>query len=445
MLIGLIPFALLAVLSKENGALVYLFVLVFEYTLFATSEKPKLLLRFRQSLLAATVLIGVVGLIFIMPSTLEGYSIKTFSFTERVLTQFSVLTAYLASIALLLPNSYGVFQDDFANAQGLSLILSMLFILALIVLALRRREKWPLFSFAVLWFFAGHALESTILPLEYYFEHRNYLPLFGPVFALIVFMNDVLPKLDSHRRNASIAVAFIAVAFMSITTLRQTVLWGNALDQASAAVEQHPTSVRAQSNLVEKLSAAGQYQAAFDYHMAVIDDEQLRIPPYIRWLEFSCILPSVEPPEDDVLRRQASQAPHDYGAIFSLNNLVFGIVEGRCPRAPMAKLRLLVDELAANANFSVSQADLFFYQALLRASAEDFVGAATLAAESFGQRPDVRVALYQINWLLRSNQVALATSLLQSIERDYSSEIAASMDLSNRMQFLQNRVQALDN
>ncbi len=77
----------------------------------------------------------------------------------------------------------------------------MLFILGLILTALVRRKKWPLFAFAVLWFFAGHALESTFLPLEYFFEHRNYLPLLGPIFALVVFMSGMLPTLDSSKEK----------------------------------------------------------------------------------------------------------------------------------------------------------------------------------------------------------------------------------------------------
>jgi hypothetical protein len=440
-LIGLLPIALLALLSKENGVLIYLYVLVLEYTLFAAREQPKLLLRFRQGLLAATVLIAVVGLIFVMPSTLEGYDLKPYSFTERILSQFSVLTIYLASIAVLLPNYYGVFHDDFANAQGLSLILSMLFILGLILAALVKRKQWPLFSFAVLWFFAGHALESTFLPLEYYFEHRNYLPLLGPVFALVIFLSDMLSRLDSNKRKATLTIASIAIAFMSITTVRQTALWGDELYQAYTAVEQHPASAGAQSNLVEKLSVAGQFQTAFDYHMTVIDPEKLSIPPYIRWLEFSCILPSVEPPEDDVLIRQGRGAPHDFGAVFSLNNLVFGIIEGRCSSAPIQKIQLVIDELAANANFAISQADIIFFQALLQASEENFPEAADLAADSFLRRADVRVGLYQVNWRIRAGETESAMSALQFLERGYGEEIAASTDLSARLQFLQNRLQ----
>ncbi len=444
MVIGLFVFAILAVLSKENGVLIYLYVLVLEYTLFASNEPPKLLLKFRQTLLLATVIIGVVGLSLIMPSTLEGYDLKPFGFTERVLTQFPVLTTYLASIGLLLPNDYGVFHDDFPSAQGLSLILSLLFICGLITTALAKRKQWPLFAFAVLWYFAGHALESTILPLEYYFEHRNYLPLFGPVFALVIFLSDSLPKLGAIRRHVTIAIAALGLSFMIVTTVLHTSNWGSALDQAYAAVRQHPESARAQSNLVEKLSASGDPLAAFDYHMSVIDPELLSIPPYIRWLEFSCILRSVDPPDDAILIMQASLSPHDYGAVFSLNNLVFGILEGRCPNAPMDKVQLVLDELAENPNFEVSRADIVFYQALLQAATENYAVAVSLARDSFRIRPDVRVGLYQVNWLIRSEQIELAQNRLLDLLRDFGAEIAASAELSARYQFLENRLQALN-
>lgn len=443
--IGLLLFALLAVLSKENGVLIYLFVLVLEYTLFADSKKPELLLRLRQGLLAITVLLAVVGAIFIIPGIIEGYELKPFSLTERVLTQFSVLSVYIASIALLLPNYFGIFHDDFSSASGLALILSIAFICGLITLAFLKRKQWSLFAFAVLWFFAGHALESTFLPLEYYFEHRNYLPLFGPIFAFVVFLSDALPRLQRTSWNVSIAAVLLLFITMSTITVRQTMLWGDALAQAYVAVEQHPASVRAQSNLVEKLSAQGQYQVAFDYHMTVVNQERLNISAYVRWLEFSCILPNVEPPEDRALSRQAAAAPHDYSAIFSLNNLVFGILEGRCPSAPVAKLQLLLDGLAENSNFAVSRADLNFYQALLQASLENFAAAADLAANSFSRRSDVRVGLYQVNWLLRSSQLTEAAALLDSLDRDFENEIVNSEELSARAEFLKNRLRALLN
>ena len=42
-----------------------------------------------------------------------------------------------------------------------------------------------LIGYGILFFLAGHALESSIFPLEIYFEHRNYLPAVGLALALV--------------------------------------------------------------------------------------------------------------------------------------------------------------------------------------------------------------------------------------------------------------------
>ena len=44
----------------------------------------------------------------------------------------------------------------------------------------RRRAMW---SFGLLWYLVGHSLESSLLSLELVFEHRNYVPSFGILFA----------------------------------------------------------------------------------------------------------------------------------------------------------------------------------------------------------------------------------------------------------------------
>ena len=55
-------------------------------------------------------------------------------------------------------------------------------------LALAKRRQLPLFSFSVLFFYASHLLESTVINLELYFEHRNYIAaafLFLPIVEFI--------------------------------------------------------------------------------------------------------------------------------------------------------------------------------------------------------------------------------------------------------------------
>lgn len=145
-------------------------------------------------------------------------------------------------------------------------------------------------------------------------------------------------------------------------------------------------------------------------------------------------------PEDKVLQQQALHSPHDYGAVFALNNLVFAVLENRCPRAPVAKLKIVLDSLVSNPNFSVSEPDILLFQALFFAAEGNFIEAIDLASASFQQRPDVLVGLYQVNWLIRSGQLSVATETLQQLESDYIDEINASADLAARVQFLHKRL-----
>jgi len=117
--------------------------------------------------------------------------------------------------------------------------------------------------------------------------------------------------------------------------------------------------------------------------MEVIDPEKLSITPIIRLLEFCWILSNIEPPKNEALTRQGRGAPHDYGAVFALNNLLFGITEGRFSGAPIKKIQLVLGGLAENFNVEVSAADMVFYQVLLQVSEENFSVAANLATSSF--------------------------------------------------------------
>src|SRR5690606_24439350 len=111
-----------------------------------------------------------------------------FSLPERLLSESRILVEYLYKIVLPSLRGGGIYHDDFVVSRGWltpwTTAPAVAFVLGLVVIGIASRRRWPVLSFALLWFFAGHALESTALPLELYFEHRNYLPVFGILFAL---------------------------------------------------------------------------------------------------------------------------------------------------------------------------------------------------------------------------------------------------------------------
>jgi tetratricopeptide (TPR) repeat protein len=113
-------------------------------------------------------------------------------------------------------------------------------------------RKWPLFSFAVLFFFLTHVIESTIIPLELIFEHRNYLP------SMFIFLPVALglDRLMDYYRFRSRLLSCVLIAFIPLliiglgtsTYIRNTAwhteksLWEDALRKA-------PESARPYINL----------------------------------------------------------------------------------------------------------------------------------------------------------------------------------------------------
>lgn len=120
--------------------------------------------------------------------------------------------------------------------------LGILTLAGLGALAWRQRTQRPAFSAAVLFFLAGHAMESGALKLELYFEHRNYLPaalLFWPVTL-------ALTRWGRHRRwGVFSALGFLAIC--AACTSVQAKLWGQPEQLAMTWAAQLPGSSRAQA------------------------------------------------------------------------------------------------------------------------------------------------------------------------------------------------------
>ena len=84
--------------------------------------------------------------------------------------------------------------------------------MALRAAALLLRHKSPIFSFAVLFFLASHALESSAFPLEMVFEHRNYLASLGPLLFLAYLVTIASARMNV-RPLAMVLGALLLVSY----------------------------------------------------------------------------------------------------------------------------------------------------------------------------------------------------------------------------------------
>ena len=248
-------FTPLAALCKENGVLLPLLILVTEATLLRWSAPDHESRRILAAIVGLSVAVPLLfGLFYVLKNPdliLGGYAWRDFSLTERLMTEARVLWFYLNMIVLPGMGEMGLHHDDILISRSLFSpwttlpAIAGLLLLAAGAFALRNRQ--PLLAFGIAFFFVGHAMESTIIPLELAFEHRNYLPMFGILLPLAYYALDSRLHVSSVRVRR-IAFLLLVILFAGLTASRAH-QWGDTLQMRTLEVERHPRSVRAHTDL----------------------------------------------------------------------------------------------------------------------------------------------------------------------------------------------------
>lgn len=267
---------LLGLFTKENAVLLALFLPLIEFTIFPARPVlrwwPLFYKKHRSFVLAGFGLLLVAAIMIAVEYVSPGYRSRTFSLAERLMTEARIVVFYVSLILLPRTNEFGVYHDDIALSRSLaepwSTLPAIALILASIAFALVYKKRWPLASFGILFFFTGHLLESTLIPLELAHEHRNYLPSMGIILAL----SQVLFSLP-QRRMQRFAIGTLTVLILvsaSITFVRAN-QWSNIRTLITYEAIHHPKSARAQIELSGMLGHFGKHEAAIEAARAAAD------------------------------------------------------------------------------------------------------------------------------------------------------------------------------
>ncbi|MEL7186918.1 MAG: hypothetical protein AAFN50_10875, partial [Pseudomonadota bacterium] len=347
----------LAVLSKESGVLLPLYVFVLECTLLKRPDAAAP----REWQLTQALFVWfpsvVVAAVLIMQLPYDDSMVlrRDFNAWERVLTQAGILWTYLIKAVAGLPGQLGVYQPDPAVARGLFAPLTLLATAAwtaVVAVAIRWRRKLPLFAFAALWFLAGHVLESTVLPLELYFEHRNYLPIAGPVIAVVAFL---LMHSDETRKISRFAIPALVVLNL-VLLFGVTSLHGNTSVSARYWAQKHPDSYRAVLNL----GRVQLIEEGLDASLATVNDYVSRNPQdgylYIYVLDASCqhFPDRVSPADVDAIAAAADQFRFSFLAAELLSGLHATSVSTSCAAVDVDSVVRLAEAIRANPRFSAN-------------------------------------------------------------------------------------------
>ena len=269
---------ILAILSKENASILPLILPVLEILFF----QPTLS---RKKLRSYTIRAGLLLLLFslvtlaLKPGVFKAivdptsFDHRPFTQWERILTEQRILVFYLSQLFFPHPGRLSVQHDIILSTSLFSpvtTVCSIGFNLLLLLSALKLYRRQPLFTLAIIFYYLNHIIESTVLPLELLFEHRNYLPslfLFLPVAQFLAFL---LEKCRGYRLLTLLLVITIATSFTTLAyaTFTRNKAWKTVPSLWIDAAAKAPLSARPISALAYELGF-GKNQTLFKYRKAL--------------------------------------------------------------------------------------------------------------------------------------------------------------------------------
>jgi len=268
--LGLASF--LALLCKENGVLLPMLVLAIEYCF------PNGVVKLNRWWAAVFLWLPSIVVICLLAKKIDfspdAWPNRPFTQPERLLTEPRIIWEYLYHLYIPQIESRGLFQDGYNFSRSflnpISTIFAIIALGILILVAWLVRARFPLFSIAIFFYLVGHLLESTVIALELYFEHRNYMTsafLFLPIATILV---------DSKIKYSvwiSIVGAVLLIAALSFLTWKRAQLWSNTTRLEIYWAASTPESPRAQNKIAAFMLEQGRVEESIKF----IEDAAARL------------------------------------------------------------------------------------------------------------------------------------------------------------------------
>ncbi len=337
---------LLGVFTKENVAILPVMIALYEFYFFQNldlSHKGKRIL---------SILVGILFILGILLFTIwgerylrviqEGYAYRTFTMSERILTQFRVVLYYLTLLVYPHPSRLNL-DYDFSPSRTIldpvTTLISILIIAGLIVYGVWMAKKRPMLSFCILWFFINLAIESSIFPLEMVYEHRLYLPSVGPFLLFSLLMTEGMRRIREKKilkkkyLFAEVAVLGVMIVLLGAGSYLRNKLWTQDIDFWTDCVKKSPQKARPYVNVGYTYLNQGDYGKALEWTQKAID---LDPKNSIAYLNLSIIFEKVGDLNQALMmgERALEIEPKLYRAHHALGKAYLRM--GRCERAEEA-------------------------------------------------------------------------------------------------------------
>jgi len=251
------------ILSKENAVLLPLSIIIYELIFFGFTKKKIILI----TSLTIFFVLGIISVLLFTRGNYSGslsdiytaiidkihkpYIYRPFTMEERLLTESRILVWYLFLIICPVSDFLSL-ESDIVISSGLfspfTTFISTLLIFTILFFSIYYSSKLKIISFAFLFFFINHFVESTIVGLELYFEHRNYLPSMFIYLAISCYLLYTYSYFYNNRKK--LAKIFIAVFIVGIlvsqgnATYLRNDIWKSEIFLMEDSIKKSPENIR---------------------------------------------------------------------------------------------------------------------------------------------------------------------------------------------------------
>jgi len=190
------------------------------------------------------------------------YDGRDFTLVQRLLTEPRILVDYLHWTLFPNPMVLSLYHDEIVPSTGIltpwTTLGSLALLATLIGFAIWLRNRRPLVSLGIGWFFAAQLLTATFVPLELIYEQRMYFASIGVLLAAGALLLGLRWKIALPVLRGF--VVMVALLWFAVATNLRAQEWSNPLRLAIAEANRHPESARAVYEAGRLLLIASNYQ-----------------------------------------------------------------------------------------------------------------------------------------------------------------------------------------
>jgi hypothetical protein len=359
-----------ATLCKANGALLPLLLLTLEWAAPpapAGADAP----ASRRYRVTRALLLGPPSLLLLiwlgshLPGVLAGETAgRPWTLGQRLLSEPRVLCDYLLHLWIPQASSASVFNDSFTASSGWlhpwTTLPAVAAILALLGLGVAMRRRSPALAFAIAFYFVGQLLESTVVPLELYFEHRNYLPALPMFWPLALWLTG--PGSLKILRQALVVALPLLLALLCHA---RAVIWGRPYEQALLLAAVSADSPRAEANAAAYEMARGRPDLASQRLriQAARNPEEVQLA--LNWVAADCAQGAASPAAYQAALYALAHNRGDSTLVY--NWLVNAMTEAKqhaCGGLGLPEIAAMVQVAVANPRLSASSSQQALVQQL---------------------------------------------------------------------------------